>query len=112
MSIFDLPTKMVESAENLTEKKFELTVRLLNTYYANKKPPANIPEMLESYDVIFKHLKKLTPRPQENFYVKHFKIVIMGFLILFVFIMMGGGLLFYKYGFQQIFDVITKFFNN
>lgn len=111
MALLDLPTQIVESAESLVETKFKITVHLLNIYYRNQKQPEHIPELLENYDIIYKHLKSLTPKPQANYYAKHFKVFIIGFFILTGVLILTLGLLLYKFGFNQITEVISKFFS-
>lgn len=84
MSISEIPSKIVERAESLTEKKLEVAMELTKIIYSTARGHIGEEEVLATYFRVFKSIKEVSPPPLEKRVLKKLPplsmVIIVGLL--------------------------------
>jgi hypothetical protein len=108
MSLSEIPSKIIEKAEALTEKKLEIAALLTALiYYSSKKEDVTEETVLQTYFKVFNDLKQLAPPPLEKIYKsrKHTYINIL------ISILGGIGFIYLLYRIGVLQKIINLFYD-
>lgn len=84
MAISEIPSKLIERTESLTERKLGIASDLTKIIYEHKKEPVTQEEVLKTYVRFYESIKELIPSPLDNIKTKSFRRYVIISLVLSV----------------------------